>query len=457
MPQPTVQIHPLIQGLPRDRKFRMDILVRVVGPEPAKADALPRPPLHLAVVLDRSGSMSGSPLEEAKRCAVALMERLGPEDRIALVTYDNSAQVVHPLARVKDPDAFRRLVGGVRSGGCTNLHAGWQSGVAELQTAHGPKILSRLLLLSDGRANEGVTDLEELAGAAQGAQAQGICTSTCGLGGAFSEELMTRMARAGQGRAYYGESAEDLMAPFMTEFDLLDNLFARDLVLSLDLPEGVKATQLSDFTEVRPGAWAIPELPYASEYWAVFRLEGRAPRAGRQGPADLRIVARLEGRPLRGDEPIDCTGEAVLPLLDARALATLLPDPKVQARLRLLESARLQDLAYRACLEGDLLRVQKLLDEIRALSGDDPLAQAQVQELEAMARRRDIHALGKEFGYLRASTSQTWDPMAFDDVERKMHRDRFQANRSYNQRRLRQGKAEPPPPAAQPPDTPPAP
>ena len=107
------------------------------------------------------------------------------------------------------------------------------------QTGQG-HALSRVLLLSDGGANHGLSDPEEIANRVAAMAQAGVSTSTYGLGGHFNEHLMIGMGRAGRGNHYYGATAEDLEDPFREEFDLLRALHTRSLRLHLQAPEGVK-------------------------------------------------------------------------------------------------------------------------------------------------------------------------------------------------------------------------
>ncbi len=440
MSAPTLLVQPLTQGLRAVQPFQLDLLVRVQAPDAPADAATPRAPLHLALVLDRSGSMSGKPLQEAKRCAVAIMERLEAQDRIALVTYDNRADTVLPLAEVGDREAFRQAVSRIHSGGCTNLHLGWSTGLQQLQADHRPEVLSRVLLLSDGQANDGLQDPQALAEEARRGLGQGIGTSTYGLGHQFQEGLMTAMARAGQGRAYYGEQASDLMDPFMEEFDLLSNLFARRLVLALQVPPGVRVTQLNKYSSPAPGAWELPELGYAAEAWAVFRLEGDPAGLAawaQDGALALAHVALtyvdLKGHP--GSVPAQ---PLALPLLGAEAFAGLALDPLVRRRVGELRAADLQERAYRACLEGDWDQVHRLLDELRELAKDNPWTEATFKELESLASRREAASFAKETYY----QSITWSARLADkDEDISPHMESFTA---YTRRKKRQGKGEQP-------------
>lgn len=107
------------------------VLLELEAPA-AVADA-PRPQASLQVVLDRSGSMHGAPLEGAKKALVALVGRLEPTDNFGLVTFDDSAQVVVPAGPLSDKDAVIARIMQVRAGGSTDLSAGYLRGLREVR------------------------------------------------------------------------------------------------------------------------------------------------------------------------------------------------------------------------------------------------------------------------------------------------------------------------------------
>lgn len=171
------------------------------------------------------------PLEEAKRCAEYVLDKLRPTDAVALVKFDNRVQRLWPAVALGDGAPQRAATAGIQAGGNTNLHGGWKEGADALVDVSGQG-RKRVILLSDGQANEGVTDLAEIAAQCAAWASKGITTSTYGLGNSFNEQLMVAMARAGSGNHYYGETADDLIEPFQQELELLGNLCLRALRLA---------------------------------------------------------------------------------------------------------------------------------------------------------------------------------------------------------------------------------
>ena len=428
-------------GLPAEGPFQVDLLVRIQAPAEQRQAAAPKSPLHLAVVLDRSGSMSGAPLRQACRCAAAILDRMGPQDRLAVVTYDNRVQVLRHCLPVTERDATRKALMAVHSGGNTNLHLGWAAGVEELRLNHQPGAISRVLLLSDGQANDGIVDPEELAQACALAQTQGVSTSTYGLGPQFGEGVMTAMARHGQGRSYYGETAEDLLDPFMEEFDLLSNMEARGLTVALAILPGVTVTQRNNYLMTPEGAWRLPDLPAQGEAWALFRLEGKAAALApwiRGGEVSLGTLA-IRWRDAEGLEAAAPPAVLRLKVLPSAAYAELVEDPLVARRMGELAAADLQEQAHQAAREGDWARVRAILDELKVVGKDNPWTQAVVGELETLLDEGSHEVVTKEllFG---SSNTRSRITQQLDEGPA------LESDSSYLRRKKRQGRQQPPEP-----------
>jgi Ca-activated chloride channel family protein len=121
-----------------------------------------RAPLNISLVVDRSGSMSGEKLRYVKKAVEFVIQNLNPGDYLSIVQYDDQVQVLSPSAPVTDKSALLRLVASIREGGSTNLSGGMLEGFNQVKITRKEGYVNRVLLLTDGLANVGITDPSQL-------------------------------------------------------------------------------------------------------------------------------------------------------------------------------------------------------------------------------------------------------------------------------------------------------
>ncbi len=435
MTEPTLFLTPRRPALLSGFDNQVDVLVRLQAP--SKPDtAAERSPLNLAIVLDRSGSMSGQPLEEAKRCASFVIDRLGPKDRASVVVYDHEVTLLVPPSEVTDKERFHTAIRRIESGGMTNLHGGWLKGAEQLSPHIAADTVSRVILLSDGQANEGLTDVDAIAQQCTELAEAGVSTSTYGLGRTFNEDLMIRMAQAGQGNSYYGRTAEDLMDPFQEEFDLLAALYAKQIRLSLSSPEAMSVDILNQFPRDAGGYVRLPDLAFEGEAWALARV--MVPKAlagngdGTSATHVLTVAATFQD--LVGDVHELRSATLGLPSLPSSAWNAVVDDELVARRVSELEAAAIQDQAQRAARDGDWSEVRRRLTQARTNAKDNEWLTEVSNKLEALADQEDEMMFAKEARYsshrMRSRLAMSVEPGAFDE-----------AVPSYLRRKAEQGKA----------------
>ena len=203
-------------------------LLKIEGEAPTDAN---RTRLNLSIVLDRSGSMHGAKLHAAREAAALLVQRLAPEDVVSVVAYDDNVRTVAQPAQ--GTQQLSHVIRSIEAGGSTNLSGGWLRGRDYAAGNVAPKTASRVLLLTDGLANVGITDHDQLVGLCAGANENGIRTSTIGFGRDYDEVLLGRMAEAGGGHMHYIEHADQAAAIFAEELAGLLSLAAQNLTLNI--------------------------------------------------------------------------------------------------------------------------------------------------------------------------------------------------------------------------------
>jgi Ca-activated chloride channel family protein len=213
-----------------------------------------RQPLNVALVMDRSGSMAGAPLRYAQQAAANFVDRLAPEDRLSIVVYDDKVDTLLDAQLVTDKEAIKRVISGIRAGGLTNLSGGWLRG-CELVAAHRrDDQVNRVLLLTDGQANAGITQPKVLISTAAKKAEEGISTTTLGFGEHFEEDLLIGMARAAGGNFYFIQSPDDAADVFEAELDSLKAVAAQNLTVMLAPVGAVKIEDVLSLSRTEPQA-----------------------------------------------------------------------------------------------------------------------------------------------------------------------------------------------------------
>jgi len=393
----TITLTPLRAGLSSGRDNVVDVLVRIDAPDAPAGHAAQRPPQAIALVLDRSGSMAGRPVAEARRCAEYVVSKLRPTDCVSLVQFDNRVERLCSAAPLGDGTVLRAAIAGIHAGGNTHLHGGWLEGAQTLANAAGNG-LRRVILLSDGQANEGLTDPTAISEQCAQWAARGVTTSTYGLGNSFNEELMVAMARAGGGNHYYGDTAEDLMDPFQQELELLSNLCLRDLRMSARVPDGVEVAMVNDLPAAE-GGWRLPDLAWGAQAWGLLRLKvpATALRPAGERMEVLRVLVSAYS-PDGQSVQLERAGLA-LAVTTPAAFDALPADELVQRRLTELAAAEAMTRMRDAAARADWDAVDRLLEEAcRRFAGNEWVA-AMLAAMKAIADARSRERLLKESMY----------------------------------------------------------
>ena len=406
--QPNILLSPLKPAVPA-QGGAIDIMVRVQGPEQLEADKTKVTPNRLSLVVDRSGSMSGQPLHEALKCVQHIAGCMTPQDRISVVVYDDNVNVLMPLGPVTSPDAMKRLLATVDSGGSTNLFGGWEDGAKQLEKGYDSSI-SRVILLSDGQANHGLMEQDAIEKHCREWLAKGVSTTTVGLGRGFNEDLMIAMAKAGGGQQYYGQTAADLFDSFDEELSLLQALCFRQLSLKLIPAQGVIIEPLGVFDQNADGTYQLSDLAWGAESWLAVRLHISPTAVGQS--RDL-LAATLQGKALDGQVITAHAAMLSLQALDQAAYDALPSDEAMERRLQEVDFAKSSLELSRLVNAGNIDAAHALVKDLEKRFGQHPWLQAKLSRLRELADR-DPEMMSKEARFSSRKMSKRL--VAVDDM-----------------------------------------
>jgi Ca-activated chloride channel family protein len=267
------------------------VLIAFTAPDSVNAAA--RLPVNVALVIDRSGSMGGSKIELARKAVVQALQMVRSGDRFSVVCYDHEVDVLVP-STIASPEAVRNAVervAGLQARGNTDLGAGWLRGCEQIAAHLTGSETGRCLLLSDGLANQGLTDRDELARHADALRQRGVSTSTIGVGADFDERLLEGMAIAGAGHFYFVETAVQIPDILTSELGETLEVVARQVVVRGRAAPGIDIDTLNRFAVHRDAdcvAVRLGDLTARQDVAVVMRLKFPA------GPEGVRTVASFD-------------------------------------------------------------------------------------------------------------------------------------------------------------------
>ena len=241
----TLRVNPSNPKLLENRSQTTILQIAIEGAD-LGAERAGRAPVNLAVVLDRSGSMAGDRIEQAKEAARTVVNMLGPQDIFSLVEYSDEAYTLVPATKLTDRAAVLQVIDGIYSSGNTALFGGVSKGLAEVRKFKQRNRVNRVILLSDGMANIGPSSPAELASLGRSAAREGISVTTIGLGLGYNEDLMSQLAMSSDGNHAFAESSYDLARIFSQELGGVLSVVAQGIEIIIQCPEGVRPLRVLD-------------------------------------------------------------------------------------------------------------------------------------------------------------------------------------------------------------------
>jgi Ca-activated chloride channel family protein len=225
----------------------------------AASEAVSRPPVNVSLVIDRSGSMQGAKIEQAKEAAILALSRLSRKDRVSVIAFDHQVDVIVPAGPFEDFSEMKRRIDGIYARGQTAIYAAVRQAGQSVGEAVSPERISRVILMSDGLD--------------------------------YSEELMTRLALASDGNHAFVENPEQLAGIFNKEFGDVLSVVGQDVDIEIDCPDGVTPLRgLGRDVKIngRHVSFRLNQVGEKQERYIVVELEVAKGKA--QGPAAIADV-----------------------------------------------------------------------------------------------------------------------------------------------------------------------
>lgn len=331
---------------PRAQSSETYVLLEVKGSADAAATSQP---VHLSVVIDRSGSMRGQRIENAIQAASTAVDRLSDGDVVSLVTFDTQAKLeVAPT--VLDPRSrseVKRAISEVRLGGDTCISCGMV--MAQGLAAQTPGKAQRMLVLSDGDTNSGIRDEAGLRALARDTSGRGMTVTSIGVDLRYNERLMAAIAEGGEGRHHFVGRPGDLAKVFEAEADGLRSTVAEGASARITLGAGVELLEVLDRTFTREGSSVVVPLGSFSRGEVKTVLARVRVPAARTPELSVAEVA-IDYRDLTQDKPGRVEGK----LAQVGADSADAPDPFVAARVERSRTADALEEANKLFRKGDI-------------------------------------------------------------------------------------------------------
>jgi len=383
----------VIANIPNEK---FDVMLRLRAHENPNIDLI-RTPLAISIVIDRSGSMSGNKLEQAKFSAIDIVKRLHEDDRVSVILYDDKVDILLDLMPASVAKALiQTKLEEVFAGGSTNLHGGWLKGAELLAPRTNGKELCRVILLSDGQANQGIVDIDRICGQVSDLARAGISTTTVGFGLGFNEELMTAIAHAGQGNAWYGERVEDLMESFDSEMSYLSRIVFKEVEVFANYA-GRQLQMRNDFRSVRRNTWRLSGIAIGSEKWMAFSMPIREVIEVQKSGSIIELEIQLtDSQNQKHKLSAKLLEQPVVTISEYRGAEE---DELVARRFQEVEMADIQRESRGLVREGDWIGVERMIDDLEYRAQNNPWVLETVKYLRKLLKRRDAQRMEKELMY----------------------------------------------------------
>jgi Ca-activated chloride channel family protein len=315
---------------------RQHVLVKMIGSGMAMGA---RMPLNLCLILDRSGSMEGPPMDYMKRACSYVVDLLEPNDVLSIVAFTDQAEVVMPARRVVNKALIKQHIDMLQVGNTTDLYGGIQVGANQIASLSSPGYVNRALLFTDGEPTAGNKDFASIVGQVAEQKTRGITITALGFGMEYNEELLASIAKRSGGNYYYITRPELIPEIFRKELETLMNVVARNVKMRVHLSRWVQARQIYNKLPTfgnRSAEVTLADLERGQTQTAIVELElGNRP-GGKYRVAKVEIAYDdcVTGK----SESV--IGDVVVEFTTDESLIASGVNPQVQKEIEVAEASR---------------------------------------------------------------------------------------------------------------------
>ena len=384
----TLKVVPGMGTVPAQDAGRLPLLLEVRGR--ALRPGAKRPPLNIALAIDRSAAMAGEPLEFAKRACAYVIDLLEPDDFLSIVAFEAEADIVVPARRVRDKARVKDYVQRLSTGRTADLGEGLLAACRQAASVRTSRMISRVLLLTEGGAALTGPAAERLRGQVAEQKARGLTVSTFGVGTVYSEGLLAALAWAGGGSFTDVPRPERIPEAFRREMETATRTVAAGVRLRLSLSRGVSVREASGHAPVfgpRSAEIGLVDVEGGSGVAALWEMELTARPAGAYRVAQAEVLYE-DARTGRQEK---VGADVVVEFAEGTGHAGAGLDGRVQAEREIAQAGVTLNKTLAALRGGRLDRTGALgaLQDTKTLMLDrGRLAQAQritqaMQEIEA--------------------------------------------------------------------------
>ncbi|MBD2725705.1 VWA domain-containing protein [Nostoc sp. FACHB-892] len=328
-------------------------------------------PLNLCLILDKSGSMHGQPIKTVIQAVEGLIDRLKVGDRISVVAFSGSAEVIIPNQAIEDPESIKsQIKSKLSASGGTAIAEGLELGITELMKGTRGAV-SQAFLLTDGHGESGLRvwkwdigrdDNKRCLKLAQKAVKLNLTINTFGFGNNWNQDLLEKIADVGGGTLTHIERPEQAVEQFSRLFGRIQSIGLTNAYLLLSLVPNVRLAELKPIAQVAPDTIELPVEPEADGSFAV-RLGDLMQDVERVVLANIYLGQLPEGKQaiahlqIRYDDPLVNEQGLLSPLMSVYAdvVRAYQPasNPQVQQSILALAKYRQTQLAEAKLQQGD--------------------------------------------------------------------------------------------------------